>query len=268
MAEIVKSNNLALTYVKQMDGEWAVGFNNRSTNSAQNFTIYFTNLANVASNTVAVVRNVWGLTNFGTYTNSFTMSVPAMDTQLLKIIPTGSKSVVGDLDASGKITAPYIYSMKREIPLSECAYYSIDYYANSVLSDSPLLHMPSFRLGTGGGAAYYFSTPVPVWASNVITTVFYQWEGAYPLRWTNDALSVSYDTLAWQFNGSDDSVGFTLTNHITQVRFTNWWNDAATPTMWDKRIMFRQMQAPTNTASRVFVLKILQEVMGNPAPQN
>jgi hypothetical protein len=268
MAERIYSNNLAVVYQKPMGQEIAVAFNNRSTNAAQNFTIYFTNLQGVAANTVAMVRNVWGLTNYGIYTNSFTLNVAAKDTQLLTVKPVGNAQVVGDLAVSGKVTAPFVAAMKREVSLFDCAFYSIEFFEKNQLSDSPILHMPSFRLNTIGDPACYFSIPAPTWATQVVNTIYYQWEGAFPLHWTNRALSVTYDVNAWQFPGSATDHVFTLTNHVTAVRITNWWNDSLTPTMWDKRCMIQQTIAPTNTASRVWVLKILQEAFGVPAAQN
>lgn len=62
----------------------AVALLNRQTNTSANITCYFTNLA-FQPNTTATVRDLWGHTNLGTFTNSFTATVPPYGSMLLKL---------------------------------------------------------------------------------------------------------------------------------------------------------------------------------------
>ena len=65
----------------------AVALLNRSTTTPAVITCNFTNLAFQAG-TTATVRDLWGHTNWGTYTNSFTATVPPYATLLLKMVGT------------------------------------------------------------------------------------------------------------------------------------------------------------------------------------
>lgn len=65
----------------------AVALLNRQTNTSADITCYFTNLA-FQPNTTATVRDLWGHTDLGTFTNSFTANVPAYGSMLLKIVGT------------------------------------------------------------------------------------------------------------------------------------------------------------------------------------
>ena len=65
----------------------AVALLNRQTNTSANITVYWTNLAFQAG-TTATVRDLWAHTDLGTFTNSFTASVPAYGAMLLKIVGT------------------------------------------------------------------------------------------------------------------------------------------------------------------------------------
>lgn len=65
----------------------AVALLNRQTNTSANITCNFTNLA-FQPNTTATVRDLWGHTNLGTFTNSFTATVPAYGSMLLRIVGT------------------------------------------------------------------------------------------------------------------------------------------------------------------------------------
>lgn len=65
----------------------AVALLNRSTTSPAVITCNWTNLAFQAG-TTATVRDLWGHTNIGTFTNSFTATVPPYGTILLKIVGT------------------------------------------------------------------------------------------------------------------------------------------------------------------------------------
>jgi alpha-galactosidase len=65
----------------------AVALLNRSTTSSAVITCNFTNLAFQAG-TIATVRDLWGHTNVGTFTNSFTATVAPYATMLLKIVGT------------------------------------------------------------------------------------------------------------------------------------------------------------------------------------
>jgi autotransporter-associated beta strand protein len=63
----------------------AVALLNRQTNTSASITCYFTNLA-FQPGTTAMVRDLWGHTNLGTFTNSFTANVPAYGSMLLKVV--------------------------------------------------------------------------------------------------------------------------------------------------------------------------------------
>jgi alpha-galactosidase len=63
----------------------AVALLNRQTNTSANITCYFTNLA-FQPNAIATVRDLWGHTDLGTFTNSFTATVPPYGSMLLKIV--------------------------------------------------------------------------------------------------------------------------------------------------------------------------------------
>ncbi len=65
----------------------AVALLNRSTTTPAVITCNWTNLAFQAG-TTATVRDLWGHTNIGTFTNSFTATVPPYATMLLKIVGT------------------------------------------------------------------------------------------------------------------------------------------------------------------------------------
>lgn len=65
----------------------AVVLLNRQTNASANITVYWTNLAFQAG-TTATIRDLWAHTDLGTFTNSFTATVPAYGAILLKIIGT------------------------------------------------------------------------------------------------------------------------------------------------------------------------------------
>ncbi|HEV2434385.1 MAG TPA: NPCBM/NEW2 domain-containing protein [Verrucomicrobiae bacterium] len=65
----------------------AVALFNRSTNSSAVITCYWTNLAFQAG-TTATVRDLWAHQDLGRFTNSFTATVPAYGTMLLKIAGT------------------------------------------------------------------------------------------------------------------------------------------------------------------------------------
>ena len=65
----------------------AVALLNRSTTTPAIITCNFTNLA-FQPGTTATVSDLWGHTNVGTFTNSFTATVPPYATMLLKIVGT------------------------------------------------------------------------------------------------------------------------------------------------------------------------------------
>ncbi len=65
----------------------AVALLNRSTSNSAVITCNFTNLAFQAG-TTATVRDLWAHQNLGTFTNSFTATVPPYSTMLLKIVGT------------------------------------------------------------------------------------------------------------------------------------------------------------------------------------
>jgi alpha-galactosidase len=64
----------------------AVALLNRSLTSSANITCTWTNLGLLAG--TATVRDLWGHTNLGTFTNSFTTNVPAEGVVFLKIVGT------------------------------------------------------------------------------------------------------------------------------------------------------------------------------------
>ncbi|HEY1661862.1 MAG TPA: NPCBM/NEW2 domain-containing protein [Verrucomicrobiae bacterium] len=65
----------------------AVAFLNRNTNSSATITCYWTNL-DFQAGTTATVRDLWAHQDLGTFTNSFTATVPPYGSMLLKIIGT------------------------------------------------------------------------------------------------------------------------------------------------------------------------------------
>ncbi len=65
----------------------AVALLNRSTNSSATLTCYWTNLAFQAG-TAATVRDLWAHQDLGSFTNSFTATVPPYGSMLLKIVGT------------------------------------------------------------------------------------------------------------------------------------------------------------------------------------
>ncbi len=60
---------------------------NRQINTSVGITCYFTNLA-FPPNTIATVRDLWAHADLGTFTNSFSATVPAYGSMLLKIVGT------------------------------------------------------------------------------------------------------------------------------------------------------------------------------------
>ena len=65
----------------------AVALLNRQINTSVGITCYFTNLA-FPPNTIATVRDLWAHADLGTFTNSFSATVPAYGSMLLKIVGT------------------------------------------------------------------------------------------------------------------------------------------------------------------------------------
>lgn len=82
---------------------------NRETNTSASITCYFTNLA-FQPDTTATVRDLWGHTNLGTFTNSFTATVPAYGSMLLKVVGTPISAPVPGTNYLSNLQPIYAYT--------------------------------------------------------------------------------------------------------------------------------------------------------------
>lgn len=87
----------------------AVALLNRNTNNSASITCNFTNLA-FQPNTTATVRDLWGHTNLGTFTNSFTAVVPAYGAMLLKVVGTPVPSPAAGTNFLSDLQPVYAYT--------------------------------------------------------------------------------------------------------------------------------------------------------------
>jgi hypothetical protein len=82
------TNHVISKFMK--DGSHLVWMANVGTIST-NLTVYFTNLA-IPTNMVCAVTEIWTNQPIGTYTNSMTLTIPALDSFLVKIVPSQGSS--------------------------------------------------------------------------------------------------------------------------------------------------------------------------------
>jgi alpha-galactosidase len=87
----------------------AVALLNRQTNMSANITCYFTNLA-FQPNTIATVRDLWGHIDLGTFTNSFTATVPPYGSMLLKIVGNPVSAPAAGTNYLSDLTPIYAYT--------------------------------------------------------------------------------------------------------------------------------------------------------------